>query len=447
MIHHTTIIIIIMILHSELNTNWTEITECRRFVKHSMRTRTYGPLVFTITLIAWTTFLLQKHILSRDSRLTEKSDVQLSGDFEAGEPQNRGRAREDEEEVYQLLAYHLVMTDHDVESLSDLFHDEFLGKKARWLAHQLRSLGVFEPADMVYYLRLFQFAHDYNMDASILYERLVRFEPAISWRYFCYRYISLARLWKLPPVSAASDKEAVFLETRVFPHVEFVIRNVIKNLGSGWMLTIVCSGENESLMTAIASAISSKIRVIRLERSFVSVNDYNNLLLTVEYWKDMRGEKLLIFQEDSILFSRGLDIFLPYDYVGSPWLPISVEDVAAGVGNGGLSLRSKSVMIEILETCDVGAFSPSDNVQKAMAYVGLTKPPEDVFFAHMIESHGIGKLAPRELAMLLVEHTAPDDFNAIIGGHQFWHAMPNATWLKYAVQKLLVQSILPLNMT
>jgi len=54
----------------------------------------------------------------------------------------------------------------------------------------------------------------------------------------------------------------------------------------------------------------------------------------------------LIFQTDSLLLKSNihkLDAFLKYDYVGAPW-------TNEGVGNGGLSLRRKSKILETIAT-------------------------------------------------------------------------------------------------
>ena len=54
----------------------------------------------------------------------------------------------------------------------------------------------------------------------------------------------------------------------------------------------------------------------------------------------------LIFQTDSIILPKNkllINDFLQYDYVGAPWVSNNK------VGNGGLSLRRKSKMLEIIQ--------------------------------------------------------------------------------------------------
>jgi hypothetical protein len=59
------------------------------------------------------------------------------------------------------------------------------------------------------------------------------------------------------------------------------------------------------------------------------------------------AESLLVFQPDSIFCANApttLNDFLEWDWIGAPWSP----QVAYG-GNGGLSLRKVSKILQVLE--------------------------------------------------------------------------------------------------
>jgi hypothetical protein len=72
-------------------------------------------------------------------------------------------------------------------------------------------------------------------------------------------------------------------------------------------------------------------------------HDYNNILTDRKFWlllHDEGYEKVLIFQHDSEILREGIEDFLDYSYVGSPWLsnaPWARADRAGG--NGGISIR------------------------------------------------------------------------------------------------------------
>lgn len=84
------------------------------------------------------------------------------------------------------------------------------------------------------------------------------------------------------------------------------------------------------------------INFMPLTSNNLSVDNYNLLLTSKSFWQKFSADKVLIFQHDSRLLSRGIEQFYDYDYVGAPW-----KFQTTG-GNGGLSLRSPKVMLGIL---------------------------------------------------------------------------------------------------
>ena len=99
----------------------------------------------------------------------------------------------------------------------------------------------------------------------------------------------------------------------------------------------------------MCNKINANIRVVKLDVSNFNQNSYNNLLLTKEFWNLFNGEKILIYQSDSYIFKSNINDFLHYDYVGSPFITdYNMVLAKEQVGNGGLSLRSKSKMLEVL---------------------------------------------------------------------------------------------------
>ena len=72
-------------------------------------------------------------------------------------------------------------------------------------------------------------------------------EPSISLenRYLGYSHIDAIRKHPIPfTIPVYSTYEAVFIEFRKLPNIEFVIRNAIHKLGNTWAHTIVCGLEN-----------------------------------------------------------------------------------------------------------------------------------------------------------------------------------------------------------
>ena len=97
----------------------------------------------------------------------------------------------------------------------------------------------------------------------------------------------------------------------------------------------------------ICSKISRNITILKYKITNATINTYNNLLLSPLFWESLHGDKILIYQEDSILFHSDINKFLKYDYIGAPW-PKKQVDNSKFVGNGGFSLRTRNLMIYIL---------------------------------------------------------------------------------------------------
>ena len=93
----------------------------------------------------------------------------------------------------------------------------------------------------------------------------------------------------------------------------------------------------------------------------------NELLTDPKFWQRVRGEKILLFQIDSVMCSNSphkITDFLQYDFIGAPWDPSWFGPSEHLVGNGGFSLRSRSKILALL------ALIPYDS-----------RIPEDVWYA------------------------------------------------------------------
>lgn len=74
-----------------------------------------------------------------------------------------------------------------------------------------------------------------------------------------------------------------------------------------------------------------------------SLDDYNKLLTSKEFWESIPFDKVLITQMDAMILRKGIEGFLDYAYVGAPW---KFQNHGA---NGGFSLRTKQAMLDIIE--------------------------------------------------------------------------------------------------
>ena len=107
----------------------------------------------------------------------------------------------------------------------------------------------------------------------------------------------------------------------------------------------------------------------------LTVSQYSEMLTRADFWRSFPEEHLLIFQTDSILSTTSpvqLCEFLDFDYVGAPWRHL--PQLTCG-GNGGLSLRRKSAMVE---ACTYFAQDPIFRRKRIII-------PEDLQFAYYFQ--------------------------------------------------------------
>lgn len=140
------------------------------------------------------------------------------------------------------------------------------------------------------------------------------------------------------------------------------------NSDKKWGLQIFCGNNNFEFFKEIVKDWGD-VDIVNTEVDDFTKVEYNQYLRTVEFWEQVKGKKVFTFQLDSILLRSGVDEFLNYDYVGAPWRK-SKEDSL--VGNGGLSLRTKDVMIDICKN------NPTEEVIW-----------EDIYFVKHLKGKGV----------------------------------------------------------
>ena len=148
--------------------------------------------------------------------------------------------------------------------------------------------------------------------------------------------------------SMQNNYTAIIVEPREHKALYFVLENVLTNLDENWSIVILHGNKIKIILENLCKnelkAYNSRIQMHNLNVDNLSLEDYNKLLTSKHFYDYIPSEHFLIFQTDSIIcksFNKYIYNFLQFDYVGAPhknW-----------VGNGGLSLRKKSKMLEVLD--------------------------------------------------------------------------------------------------
>ena len=142
------------------------------------------------------------------------------------------------------------------------------------------------------------------------------------------------------------------------------------------------------------------------------------------FYEHIPSEIFLVFQTDTMIFEENRHIvyeFLDYDYVGAPWnKSLKWAKQFNYVGNGGLSLRKKSKMLELIKNVDINIIEN-----------------EDIFFSR--NQKGIFVKKPEyEIAKKFSMETVFSD--TTFGCHSAWkHIDRNLLYSKYPNIKQLMQ--------
>jgi hypothetical protein len=151
-----------------------------------------------------------------------------------------------------------------------------------------------------------------------------------------------------PTLPSETNYYAVIVEPRIDPKMLSVIKNHLyflneNNSSIKWGLQVFHGIDNQEFIYDILKDIKNVKYVNTGVKDFTKI-EYNQYIKSNDFWSLVEGEKILTFQLDTLLLRFGIDEFLKYDYIGAPW---SKPKENRFIGNGGLSLRTKDVMIEI----------------------------------------------------------------------------------------------------
>lgn len=151
---------------------------------------------------------------------------------------------------------------------------------------------------------------------------------------------------------------SIIVEPRKHKALDYVLTNFYNNLSDDWQI-IIFHGKNniEFIKKIITKFDKSRIKLININVENLTINEYNKLFYNKWLYNNIPTETFLVFQVDTLIcpqYKHLINDFLNYDYVGAPWdenMTTHIKNIYGGkdpVGNGGLSIRKKSKMLEVL---------------------------------------------------------------------------------------------------
>lgn len=177
---------------------------------------------------------------------------------------------------------------------------------------------------------------------------------------------------------------AIIIEPRNHRGLEYVVGNILDSLDKSWKVIIFHGSNNISFIHQIKDINllwkdafqSGRLVFIELPNQVknLTIYDYNQLLYNRWLYDQIPTDLFLIFQVDSGICSSNKHfinkwIEEPFDYMGAPWKH-EYHPIHGHGGNGGFSLRRKSKMLHILDSCPL----------KKPDYASIFN--EDTFFAY-----------------------------------------------------------------
>jgi hypothetical protein len=164
-------------------------------------------------------------------------------------------------------------------------------------------------------------------------------------------------LSECPPPSSLYDrtKLAFLVETRPLPHLPALFAHMTNLVPPEWTFKFMGSPTaiafmRSSLLISRLEA-SGKLSIVPLPSNYTLSDreSISQMFTDPHLYKNILApaENLLVFQPDSIFCANApttLNDFLEWDWIGAPW-----SSTAKYGGNGGLSLRKVSKVLEVLE--------------------------------------------------------------------------------------------------
>ncbi|MGY5355744.1 DUF5672 family protein [Wenyingzhuangia sp. IMCC45467] len=221
------------------------------------------------------------------------------------------------------------------------------------------------------------------------------------WNYYLEHTLPKKQGNPILKIAKESNFTAVIVEARKHPHFKVVVENVILNTQHLNVSLHVYHGTENKDFVKDCLKEHTNVKFINLNVENLDIEGYNKIMLSKSFYQNIDSEHILVFQTDVITFKPLDKQFLAYDYIGAPWKKEFYQAYKAEVGNGGLSIRSKKAMLNILE----------QNIIREN-YI-----PEDLYLSRILTEQHF-QIAPFNIAL---EFATEDVYNPhAFGCHKSW---------------------------
>ena len=180
------------------------------------------------------------------------------------------------------------------------------------------------------------------------------------------------------------NNTALIVEPRFLKHLPFVINDIRKKLGVGWIVVFYCG---KGLKNIWIDLLHEDIEIRELNYNCYHYNEYCDFMKSNTLWSSLYGDYVLLFTSNSIIINEEpytINFFMQLNksYIGANqtylWKELIRENIYPEYRNfqGGLSLRKRIDMIKIIDT-----FGSEKTIEDCSQSQSILTDAEDVYFA------------------------------------------------------------------
>lgn len=177
--------------------------------------------------------------------------------------------------------------------------------------------------------------------------------------------------------NSQESRSVILVEGRCHHLLKLTVLNLRERLPS-WKLHVVHCKDNADFVQRIVTEIGGYIQLTMLSQSNLKITEFSRLIGSQHFWENVADtDRVLMTQTDAWLCHDSfhqIEEYFVYDYVGAPWIQWRENDPSSKemdmVGNCGLCLCKRIVMLETVRTYPYSKFVEENHSQAVDVYFG-----------------------------------------------------------------------------
>jgi hypothetical protein len=228
------------------------------------------------------------------------------------------------------------------------------------------------------------FDYNFKMESyNNIYDELQTITHNLYYIYRLKDYIYYALDNKTINIKNISENCSIFYTFNKYPHTILTFINNYLKLGDNWSHHIVCCLSNQEYIKNILHKFNlQQINIIVLPYTDITYNEFNQTLLTREFWQNFNCETILLHNENTFILGNKINNFLNNDALGYK-LTIIFSYNKYRNGYSDISIRKKKSINNFLDNIN------NINIGNKLCieikeFFSLEKFPEDILYSKYV---------------------------------------------------------------